>query len=401
MTELDHLDDQSKHRFSSPIESAESFSEIDLLRAELSDDPNLTVYQLTPEEQAKIHIKVVACEHTKEYGGAIVNAIGRVQYFVAEDVVVGSRKDADSGFERDLRINSMGKGIMSPDEDPVKLHTVMASYMASEFYISGNERPVIRTMDVPDKDEFPIREDPELLRLFGGRDRDIDEGMVRVQQRELLMNIMDGTVRQRLDTNRAAIRDFIELTSLDYRVRDQRQIDDLAVIAANAVRRHPERDEITFGVMQGASHEHVLSSLVDGTAIRADELIRIPPNIGYEGASPLWKSIRASALSGELPSSEAVDRALFGEYLRMLTTRRYGYKESGVANRIIHTRLEEVTDAEISVFLAGVDKSVATSDPDDFAWQQNFRTQEIPRRLLGIVGLRDAIEEADHKMGHS
>jgi len=44
-----------------------------------------------------------------------------------------------------------------------------------------------------------------------------------------------------------------------------RQIDDISRIAANAVRRHPERQRVVIGVNLGKLHEMVMDSLLEGT----------------------------------------------------------------------------------------------------------------------------------------
>ncbi len=125
------------------------------------------------------------------------------------------------------------------------------------------------------------------------------------------------------DELRPLVEEYIELIAVGGAYREQRQIDQLSNIAANAVRRHPEKDNITIGVVVGIHHDRVLETLAEGTEIEG-VLRRVPAD-----ANPLHGvngSVRMRSTYEGLHelSDEELDRALLGLIVdRALSTQSY------------------------------------------------------------------------------
>lgn len=234
---------------------------------EVNDDPTCTLETLAPQEQAKIKLRVVAAHHTPEHTAEIATAIGSVDYYITEGLMKEDFPRSLFDAAMNLRAVGLRVAVRMGTKEPVELDRLEDGFyeaIKADARSRHNPPPVFRSMDMQYSDPSPL----DGFQTFG-------------EAWEYCKNILMPRLQQGLynDDNNALLaikQELADKLPLLAVHRNTVQANDLSVIIANAVRRHPELSTITVGVMVGAGHDSVRDTLVERTGIQST-LEHVPP----------------------------------------------------------------------------------------------------------------------------
>ena len=262
---------------------------------ELEDDPDLTIDKLTPEEQRKIVVVLWGVTHTRQYQDAIVTSMVPTDYCLAE-TVNGSfypRLDIDRDVNFESRLAQM-QG--AAQVDPKVVENLLLECPANAALQHDWPMPILRTIDVEGDDLSP---DP--------RYRTHQKQAAAAEQ--LGSDINNALLIESSSEIRARIEEYVNVRASSSADRELVQLDQISVIAANAVRRHPDKDQIVIGIVVGATHAQILDALAEGTEIRTEPIKYVPEHVGRFSNTGVQELVRARSF-GEMPSDTQVNREL-------------------------------------------------------------------------------------------